>query len=216
MKEFKPTWLYLKVHNTTGLKYFGKTVRNPYDYFGSGIRWNRHLKKHGYDITTVWTKLFINSEELRDYAIKFSHDNNIVESKEYANLMIEDGFTGGDTGITEEGRKIISEQSKNRRHSEQTKQKIREKRAEQIDPRLGKKHSDETKQKIKEKRKNQIMPTGKKMSDETRAKIFTKERSNKISMANKGRKFSEEHRKKLSEAANSRHVNAKRDSNVAS
>ena len=27
--EFKPTWLYIKQHNTTGLKYFGKTTKDP-------------------------------------------------------------------------------------------------------------------------------------------------------------------------------------------
>ena len=37
-------YLYLKQHNITGLKYFGKTEQNPYKYKGSGIYWLRHLK----------------------------------------------------------------------------------------------------------------------------------------------------------------------------
>jgi hypothetical protein len=28
--------LYIKTHNTTGMKYLGKTTRNPFKYRGSG------------------------------------------------------------------------------------------------------------------------------------------------------------------------------------
>lgn len=103
-KPFKPTWLYLKQHNITGLKYFGKTIRDPQSYPGSGIRWTRHLKKHGKDISTLWCQLFTNKEELTKFALQFSAENNIVESTEFANLKPEDGLMGGDTGLTEEGR----------------------------------------------------------------------------------------------------------------
>ena len=44
------THLYIKTHNITGLKYFGKTIGNPYSYKGSGTYWNNHLKKHGNNI----------------------------------------------------------------------------------------------------------------------------------------------------------------------
>jgi len=94
-KNFKPTWLYIKQHNITGLKYFGKTVRkDPIKYLGSGTYWNNHLKKHNTDITTIWCQLFTNIDELVAYAVKFSLDNNIVESSEWANLEIEDGLSG--------------------------------------------------------------------------------------------------------------------------
>lgn len=46
------TYLYVKTHNKTGLKYLGKTVRNPYSYKGSGTRWINHIKKHGNDVKT--------------------------------------------------------------------------------------------------------------------------------------------------------------------
>lgn len=39
-------YLYVKRHIETGLLYFGKTVKNPYKYNGSGLRWKRHLRKH--------------------------------------------------------------------------------------------------------------------------------------------------------------------------
>jgi hypothetical protein len=170
-QSFKPTWLYLKQHNVTGLKYFGKTIRDPKKYFGSGIVWTNHLKKYGYDVDTVWVKLFNDKEELTQFALEYSKVHNIVESKEYANLVPEDGLMGGDTGITDNGRKIISEKSKKHRHTEATKQKLREARLKQTDPRLGKKHSPETIEKIRQKRALQIMPVGRKLSEESKRKI---------------------------------------------
>jgi hypothetical protein len=93
---FKSTYLYIKQHNITGLKYFGKTVKtNVLNYKGSGKLWSRHLNKYGNDVTTVWCQLFHDKEELVEFATKFSIENNIVESDEWANLKIEDGLWGG-------------------------------------------------------------------------------------------------------------------------
>ena len=93
----KQIYLYLKRHNKTGLQYFGKTIRDPYTYHGSGVYWNAHLTKHSDDIETVWVKLFTSQEELTRFALEYSETNNIVESAEYANLKIEDGLMGGNT-----------------------------------------------------------------------------------------------------------------------
>ena len=95
---YKPTWLYIKQHNQTGLKYFGKTTRDPYKYKGSGFYWKRHIADHGNDVTTLWCQLFETLEEITAFALKFSEDNNIVDSDEWANLMVEDGSTGGNIG----------------------------------------------------------------------------------------------------------------------
>ena len=138
------TYLYLKKHNQTGLMYFGKTVRNPESYAGSGVYWNRHLEKHGNDVSTVWTKPFTDKKELVKYALDYSKKHNIVESSNYTNLKDEDGLMGGDTVLTEQGRMKIKASSKARRHSEETKQRIREARATQKAPMLGRKHSAET------------------------------------------------------------------------
>ena len=92
---FQPTWLYIKQHNQTGLKYFGKTTGNPLKYKGSGVHWIRHIKKHGNDVTTIWCQLFTEKELLVEYALTFSNENNIVESKEWANLIPESGLDGG-------------------------------------------------------------------------------------------------------------------------
>jgi len=93
--EFIPTWLYVKQHNQTGLKYFGQTKSdNPYTYKGSGKYWLRHLSVHGNDISTIWCYRFTNKQNLVDFATRFSTQNNIEKSKEWANLMNENGLGG--------------------------------------------------------------------------------------------------------------------------
>ena len=95
INEFKPTWLYIKQHKVSGLKYFGKTTRDPIKYNGSGVYWKRHLITHGSEITTLWSQLFNNKESLIEYALNFSQENNIVDSSKWANLIIENGLDGG-------------------------------------------------------------------------------------------------------------------------
>jgi hypothetical protein len=93
---YKPTYLYIKQHSITGLKYFGKTIRNPLKYIGSGTYWIRHINKHGREyVITIWYKLFNDKETLIEYAINFSKTNNIVESIEWGNIVEENGLDGG-------------------------------------------------------------------------------------------------------------------------
>lgn len=99
--SIKKIYLYVKTHNKTGLKYFGKTERNdPYSYLGSGKHWRRHLRKYGNDIHTEILNVYTDKEKCRVDAINFSIQNNIVESKEWANLVVE-MLDGGDTSKTE-------------------------------------------------------------------------------------------------------------------
>ncbi len=93
----KPTYLYVKEHTETHLKYFGKTTKkDPEKYLGSGIYWKIHIKKYGTDkIKTIWTKLFTDENELKAFALKFSQENDIVNSNEWANLKEENGLDGG-------------------------------------------------------------------------------------------------------------------------
>ena len=58
-------YLYVKTHRVTKLKYFGKTVRDPYKYRGSGKHWKAHLKVHGYDIDTTIIGEYENVEEAK-------------------------------------------------------------------------------------------------------------------------------------------------------
>jgi hypothetical protein len=94
----KTTFLYIKQHNKTGLKYFGKTTEDPYTYTGSGLHWKNHLRKHGNDVSTIWVKEFTDPTKLSEYALNFSKENDIVESKEWANLIPENGFDGAPAG----------------------------------------------------------------------------------------------------------------------
>ena len=90
------TYLYIKQHEITGLKYFGKTTKNPETYLGSGKYWKKHIKKYGQNfVKTIWYQLFIDKNELIQYALDFSKRNNIVNSKEWANLKEENGLDGG-------------------------------------------------------------------------------------------------------------------------
>ena len=109
-------YLYIKTHQTTGLKYFGKTVQDdPYKYKGSGTYWKSHLKKHGNLVDTEVLGYFT-KDEVEPIALKFSKDNNIVESEEWANLIEENGLDGGAYGpISESTRKKLSAASKGKK-----------------------------------------------------------------------------------------------------
>lgn len=89
-------YLYVKQHNITKLKYFGKTTRDPYSYNGSGKYWKRHISKHGLDISTLYVYEFKDEDTCKKFALEFSEKNNIVESIEWANLKPENGSDGGD------------------------------------------------------------------------------------------------------------------------
>lgn len=91
--------LYKKTHNKTGLKYLGKTVKNPHKYRGSGKHWLRHLKKHGNDVITEVIFQTQSLDDFKSFAINYSIEHNIVESTEWANLILETG-TGGDNPLS--------------------------------------------------------------------------------------------------------------------
>ena len=102
---YKPTWLYVKQHNQTGLKYFGKTQKDPSKYLGSGKYWLRHLKEHGENITTIWCERFDDPELLKEFALFFSEVFNIVnaldntDKKVWANMIPENGLDGAPAGV---------------------------------------------------------------------------------------------------------------------
>jgi len=123
IQDFRPTWLYIKRHNVTGINYFGKTINDPYVYKGSGRHWKSIIKKYGKDITTLWCHLYTDIFELVEDALAFSRSHDIVNSKEWANEVIEYGLGGNFNGIDRRGDK---------------------------NPFFGKTHNDETKKSIGE------------------------------------------------------------------
>jgi len=108
------TYVYVKKHNITGLKYFGKTQRADVSlYKGSGKYWQNHIRKYGYNVTTEIVLKSDDKEELRSFCLEFSKLNNVRESSEWANLQEENGLDGNPVGIvfTEEHRKKLSKNS---------------------------------------------------------------------------------------------------------
>lgn len=157
-------YLYTKTHNKTGLKYLGKTIQtNPHIYRGSGKDWVKHIKKHGYDVTTEILKECSSTKELREWGLYYSTLWNIVESTEWANQIPE---TGGGAGL-----KLGS------KRSEAAKQKISASS-------IGKKHSDDSKKKIRESMLGKTRGPYQKRS---------REHASAISAALKGKSQSEQH-----------------------
>lgn len=170
--------LYIAEHNQTGLKYFGRSSKwfteddLQKHYHGSGTDWKNHLEEFGDDVTMKIYGIY-KLTEVKKIALKFSEENNIVKSKEWANLIPEDGRTVWTYGERAEiiGQRI-SKSKKGKPKSEEHKEKLRQ-------ANLGKKMSDETKEKIR------LGNLG---------KIVSKETGKKISIAKKGWKPSEETR----------------------
>ena len=164
MSIYKSTWLYIKQHNITGLKYFGKTVSNdPYSYNGSGKYWKLHLNKHGNDVTTIWCQLFEDKETLVLYATSFSKEHNITESTEWANLIPENGVGGG----SKKGR-IVSEA---RREKLRGQHRSDDAKAKMSMASKGKKKS------LEQAKKSAISRTGRVCSEDTKNKLRSKIRS---------------------------------------
>jgi|688.fasta_scaffold370954_2 hypothetical protein len=219
-KEFRPTYLYVKTHNVTGLKYFGKTTKSdPHKYLGSGTYWLEHIKIHGNSITTEIIGLFTDKDDCRSAAVKFSRENNIIHAlnengkKIWANLVMENGLDGGDTGRTNYGplsdstKEKISTLKKGKKpwntgligvnpgnrnpRTQEQKEKISKKLS-------GRKRSTEAIEKTAEKLKGRKRPDisialkGKKKSQETIDKM-------KLAQQNKG-PVSEETKQKIREA----------------
>lgn len=175
-------YLYKKTHNKTGLKYLGQTTRDPFTYRGSGTYWQRHIKKHGYDVTTELISTFNTLDDLKVAGLFWSNHYNIVESNEWANLVNECG-DGGFSGqrpwnkgksCSKETKEKMSESHKGQIawnkgqtgvYSEKIKEKLRL-------AKLGKHHTEEHKQKIREA---------------NLGKHHTEETKKKIGLANKGR-----------------------------
>jgi hypothetical protein len=138
-------FLYIKHHTITKLKYFGKCSGNdPWKYTGSGKYWLRHIKKYGKDhVETVKIWSFNCLYDANKFALKFSKDNDIVNSKEWANLIEENALDGWPAGQTHsaETKIKISRAKSGSKHSE-------ERRKNQSNRQRGNKHSEE-------RRKNQ-------------------------------------------------------------
>lgn len=133
-------FLYLKT-SPFGLKYLGKTTKDPYKYMGSGKIWKSHIDKHKLTNNDIKTEILFETKDLEEFkkiAIKTSRELNIVESNEFANLIIEKG-DGGDTSnnIDYSNPKFHSSNRANHLNgvdlSEEERKKLFKERAKKID-----------------------------------------------------------------------------------
>jgi hypothetical protein len=150
-------YLYLKIHNITGLKYLGYTSKDPYKYLGSGKYWLKHIKKHGKDITTQVLCETESKDLITNEGKKYSALWNIVESTEFANMTIEEG-TGGSTfkgkKHTPESLKKMSLTKLGKQFTESHKKNLSESNKGKFGKEnnfYGKQHSVQTKQLISKK-----------------------------------------------------------------
>lgn len=165
-------FLYIKTHNKTGLKYFGRTTqKDVHKYKGSGLFWTRHCKKYGYDYSTEIIASFNNKEEAEIFSIEFSRKNNIVNSIEWANLK-EETIDGGFDHINKnkeyynEKRKLwynsLSEIKRNEINHKKKNFGIKNgmfgsSRINNKNPMYGKTHTEETKEKMRKKKLNTVV-----------------------------------------------------------
>jgi len=175
-------YLYVKTHNLTGLKYLGKTISDPYIYKGSGVYWCNHLKEHGSDISTQVVRECHTESELVHWGRYYSDLWNVVESKEWANLIAEEGPGGA-----------WSEESK-QKLSKTMKEKLSELSAQDLEERMKKsccKPESYTPQRIEKAR---LASIGKKktktpalLAAEEQRRNRTKEQKLKCGVANKNK-----------------------------
>jgi hypothetical protein len=92
-------FLYVKTHKKTKLKYLGITQsKNPHKYWGSGIKWVAHLRKHGALFTTRILLKTTSRKKLIAACEKASSKWDVARSREWANLCLENGRVGGTPG----------------------------------------------------------------------------------------------------------------------
>lgn len=206
------TYLYIKTHNKTGLKYFGKTSKpNPEKYTGSGKYWLRHLKKHGFNFSTEIIGTFEDETKLVEAALTFSIENNIVDSKEWANLRDENGLDGAPKGhaghkFTIQQREIQSENMKKVWEDHEFRERVSQTHKDRWTEEDRQKYSEIMKEAWTVERRAAHSEKLKGHPGHTKCKDVAKPDGfgEKVSASLRGLKKSDSHCKSLSEAAKNR------------
>ena len=178
-------------HNVTGLKYFCKTsdLRNVYNYKGSGLYWKKHINKHGKDITVGVMGFYTDYHRCRDAALKFSQENDIINSDAWANLVLENGTDGALNGF--------DNAFYGKKHTPETVEKIRlQKIGKSVNK--GAYRSPENRAKISASLKGRKNPE---IAEKLRGRTLSAETCKKLSDSAKGRKFSMESKEKIRQKA---------------
>lgn len=200
-------YLYIKTHNITGLKYFGKTTnKDPFKYRGSGKYWKRHIRKYGYDVNTEIFGQYTDELLCSLAALKFSKENNIVNSRLWANLQEENGYDGAPIGhighqFTSEEKQKMSSLLKERWEDDNYKNKLinaHKQRhvnnpnlaSESVKKSIENQKANSTYEEVKQKRKLGLQNFLGTLTQEEKDKFYAFSRSKK----------SDEHKRKMSEA----------------
>ena len=96
LERYQPTRLAIK--ELAGQLYFCKSIVEDIEsYPGSGVVWNNRIKKYGkQNIKTLWVSdWYYDPYEIKQVALHFSKENQVVESDGWANQKPEDGLDGG-------------------------------------------------------------------------------------------------------------------------
>ena len=181
-------YLYVKTHRITGLKYLGKTKRDPMKYKGSGIWWTNHLNKYGNNVSTEILLETDDHAEIKRMGIYYSELWNIVKSKEWANLKPEEGDGGnmGPEGLRKRSAKMMGHPNWLITHTDESKDKMSKTKKEM----LSKLSTEEQAARIK--------------NSCSSPDSWTKERCDKISNALTGKPKTEAHRQKIGISARNR------------
>lgn len=120
-------YLYIKLCPHCDLRYFGRTVQDPYKYFGSGRKWKAHIKKHKVVPETLQVWSFTDQRKCTSFAARYSKEHQITESANWANLQDEDGTHNGACVSRPKTSEWIANHAaslRGFRHSEETKKKM--------------------------------------------------------------------------------------------
>ena len=171
-----------------------------YRYKGSGTRWTNHLKVHGRNVTVGVLGLYTDKEHCFKEAMKFSKENNIVESDEWANLVDETGMMG----VSLKGEK---NPFYGKKHSPETIERIRQKNTGKSFNK-GAYRSPEQRAKISASLKGRKNPE---VAERLRGRKLPKETIAKMLETRKGYTHSMETRAKLSQKAKEQWARQKAD-----
>jgi hypothetical protein len=203
-------YLYIKTHRKTGLKYFGKTIRDDYEFYtGSGKYWLRHLKKHGSDVETTLLGSYDSVDIAKDRALAFSKENDIVKSPDWANLQEENACDGAPVGHkpywnpTEEERAQQANKVKVRWQDPMYKQTVLATRQATFDKKFLAMSIDQQKKYLKDKEQHRRWKAGEPIPKDSYIYKKPEDFRRKVSEALKGKVKSEEHKKKISESRKS-------------
>ena len=171
-------YIYITENLINGKRYIGQKKSNKFlntKYLGSGAILRKAIQKYGKENFTVSMICECNSkEELDEKEIYYIKLYNAQSDPNFYNLTM-----GGESGLG--GPKF-----KGHKHTEESRKKISDSTKGEKNPFYGKHHTEETRKHLKEKWKGRGP-----VSEETRAKL---------SRARKGKKFTEEHKRKISES----------------